>query len=528
MIPDEHRFSVHRHRHGLGCYHEIDVIDWDQRRVIKLNVESEEEDIIVDDEVNKALFRDTGVVRQHIDDVGLNVMAMNVAESGKVTMSTDPQDDDYRLPEHMQTVLRSDLVELDRIAGEVDLISYATDPGMKKFVFKYSMGAWSIDRIWAQIHILGRISCHPNIVPLDRLVLEEISKSGVVGFTTPFIPGGDLSTNPRPFKLKWLTQLMEVVDTLNSYYGVVHQNITPQNLFINPETDCIMLSNFDNAAKIGIKGGGEWKGGEGELAGRDDVKGVIFTLYAIITRKGWLLKDGALQDFDKAMIVDSPEMWVKHPDVRLDPGLDANDYYKKMMRWVETRRTACPMKNYLQASKPINWPLLIPEPAARYIEAPSLKWPRRLRLFKVEGLKILRCDRRRFGLPCLEWQRPAKTGLQLDRRLLATGKYADDNSTWLPEELDGQTGRLFTEIDRQVSRIFAEMDRQVGRLSAQIDQLGGRLAVLEDRELERQSAHRDDISAEAASPLVMTKRKNLEMPTQASAKRTKTGLHNGP
>ncbi|KAJ5129817.1 uncharacterized protein N7515_005856 [Penicillium bovifimosum] len=53
----------------------------------------------------------------------------------------------------------------------------------------------------------------------------------------------------------------------------MHQDIAPRNLLIDPDTYKIILFDFDWAAN----------GKEGLMDGRDDVSGVIFTLYKIIT-----------------------------------------------------------------------------------------------------------------------------------------------------------------------------------------------------------------------------------------------------
>lgn len=39
---------------------------------------------------------------------------------------------------------------------------------------------------------------------LDRLVLDEMTGSRVVGFTTKYITGDTLESNRQPFKLEWL------------------------------------------------------------------------------------------------------------------------------------------------------------------------------------------------------------------------------------------------------------------------------------------------------------------------------------
>lgn len=75
-----------------------------------------------------------------------------------------------------------------------------------------------------ELHMLKSLQ-HPNILPLHRIVL-----------------------------------------------GIVHQDIAPRNILIDPETQQIRLFDFDRAVPLSQAD-----------AHRDDVKGAIFTLYEIIT-----------------------------------------------------------------------------------------------------------------------------------------------------------------------------------------------------------------------------------------------------
>ncbi|KAK2593469.1 hypothetical protein QQS21_008842 [Conoideocrella luteorostrata] len=119
-----------------------------------------------------------------------------------------------------------------------------------------------------------RLPTHRNLVPFDRLVLDELN-GHVVGFISLYIPGGTISENKsRVFKLKWLQQLPSVIDDLNLKYGIAHQDISSRNLLVDSKSDARMLFDFDySGQKGGIGYGKDW----------NDVKGVIFTLYETIT-----------------------------------------------------------------------------------------------------------------------------------------------------------------------------------------------------------------------------------------------------
>jgi hypothetical protein len=53
-----------------------------------------------------------------------------------------------------------------------------------------------------------------------------IEDGKAVGFSNLFIPGGTIEQDiTRPFKLKWLAQLITTVDDLNLKYGISHLEI---------------------------------------------------------------------------------------------------------------------------------------------------------------------------------------------------------------------------------------------------------------------------------------------------------------
>ncbi len=110
-------------------------------------------------------------------------------------------------------------------------------------VFKYLTNPDWIHSFFKELHIYMHLPPHPNRLPIDRVVLDEVRGDRVVGFTTPFVPNGDLKNNKsRPFKLKYLMQLMQVIDDLNLRCGIPHQDVAPQNLFIDPTTDNLLCS----------------------------------------------------------------------------------------------------------------------------------------------------------------------------------------------------------------------------------------------------------------------------------------------
>lgn len=198
--------------------------------------------------------------------------------------------DEVAVLPNTKIVHRADLVEVDRLGPNVDLMRYNSQAaatrqrGNEQVAFKYYFVQQFIFWRWDEFQIWMRLPPHPNITPFDRLVVDELDGRQVwVGFTSRFIPGGTLEADSaRTFKLKWLKQLLNVIDDLNFKYGIQHQDVAPRNLLVDPETDDLMIFDFNWAARIGYpyrlnNYAQYWDQ-------RSDVKGAIFTLYEIITR----------------------------------------------------------------------------------------------------------------------------------------------------------------------------------------------------------------------------------------------------
>ncbi|PTB38169.1 hypothetical protein M441DRAFT_95206, partial [Trichoderma asperellum CBS 433.97] len=229
------------------------VMDWDRRRVISLVTPT---DCQGDPDIPGKYFE------RHIDSLPLDTYKIYVSETGDLRVSTDPKDnawisiirpkvEDLQLqkPLSIETVKRTELCEISRLGRGLDLVSYGTREE-RRVVFKYVLILQGSDRFWTELNVWIRLSHHLNIVPIDKIVLDEIHGQ-IVGFTTPYIPGGSLEDNPsRGFKLKWLKQLIQAVDDLNLKHGIVHDNIMARHLLIDPEMDDLLLINFNFARRI--------------------------------------------------------------------------------------------------------------------------------------------------------------------------------------------------------------------------------------------------------------------------------------
>ncbi|KAI5464911.1 hypothetical protein BGZ63DRAFT_378981 [Mariannaea sp. PMI_226] len=385
------------------------ILDWDQRGIIAVTMdeEQESEDVAI------------GHLRKYIDTLGTDVYEIHVSQDGElVSVSTEPEDDlgmcvyypplqAIQPPSHVETVLRSNLLELDRLNPNVDLVSYtscanATEP--RRAVFKSYFLFQFIFTIWHEMNLWMRLPPHPNLVPFDRLVLDELH-GHVVGFTSLYIPGGTIGENKsRTFKLKWLRQLTCVIDDLNLKYGIAHQDVAGRNLVVDPKTDALMLFDFDYCGRIG---------GIGYVEDRNDIKGVIFTLYEIITR------DTHFQEvpWDRKTPTDVQglEEWVKHPDVKLDHPV--SDFRAVLNEWVDKRQNGRQIAIYTEAPEYIDWPDF-PQPA-------PTDWvlSNGTVLTRVVLTEMRRSERKK-GMEILNWERPAQIKVENKDRLLANGQYA--------------------------------------------------------------------------------------------------------
>ncbi|KAK4197117.1 hypothetical protein QBC40DRAFT_286200 [Triangularia verruculosa] len=332
--------------------------------------------------------------------------------------------EEYQLPSpiNSKTVLRSELTEIRRLFYRVDLVEYSpslSPPGSEngnRAAFKYEHS--EARKMWTEIHILARLPPHPHLALLERLVLDELTQSRLVGFTMRYIANKPLDKSRPAFKLKWLRQLMQTIDDLNLKHGILHQDVADRNLIIDPDTDSIVLIDFNFASRLGLPISTSLYV-EGTREGQDDVKGVAAFMYEYITRDPALGQDYALGEVDESSVMDSAK-WVKHPSVELDA--EVAEFYSELKTWVHRRRTGVQLTHYTQAPEHLEWPS---------IQTQS------------------RAPRGKRGKPAclfLNWGRPSSAQVDPTRRLLATGRYADE------EEAGQAADRAFAAECRKISK----------------------------------------------------------------------------
>ncbi|KAH0593296.1 hypothetical protein MHUMG1_09018 [Metarhizium humberi] len=373
---------------GPSTWH---IIDWDQRRLVSVTMDEELES---EDPAFEQLIK-------HIDSLPPDVYAIHVSPDGNlISTSADPKDDETRCayyppldsvqrPEGVQVISRSHLEEIDRLGPNVDLVTcpHSSEP-TQKFVFKYYFLLQHQLFNWHEMSLWMRLPKHPNIVPFHSIVVDEL-EGRFVGFTSVYIPGGTLEeNNTRTFKLKWLHQLINVIDELNLNLGISHQDIAPRNLVIHEPTDSLMLFDFDFSARIGRTGYSE---------ARDDVKGTLFTMYEIITRNDNLR---AIRHEDQDVSLIEHKEWVRHPDVQLDRPV--SEFRCVLEEWCERRRAGKQITLNTEAPNFLDWPPF-PDPPLSEVEVHYVGGT-------VKEMKKLydwkRTDLQKQGKAILNWQRP--------------------------------------------------------------------------------------------------------------------------
>jgi serine/threonine protein kinase len=275
---------------------------------------------------------------------------------------------------------------VNRIAHGIDKVSY-TDPssGKKevatfKFAFNRDVAGGGL---WTDIHVLGRLRPHSNIVSLLSLVVEEISGLGVVGFTMPFMDGYTLSHQQAPwsFSQKWLHGLTGAVDFLNLQHGILHSDIVAQNIFINTETNSLVLLDLGSATHAmtwrtdrSIWGQGMSPTEGMQVAAQRDVEHTILAVASRIVRDPSLCPRSIGERSEIGRRLKNRELWVRYAEVELDVDILALE--DTLMTWSNTRRDG-PLP--CDAPHPISWPpytLRPPETEEDPADGPSLNWVR--------------------------------------------------------------------------------------------------------------------------------------------------------
>lgn len=164
------------------------------------------------------------ILAQFADYLSLEIRAITVDDDGLLTgVSTDPEEDDtiflayppFSMCESLadcRTVRYPELQELDRLGPFVDLLSYEDEfriPQKVAFKFNLLYKPLRLQMAWDELNILKSLPPHPNIIPFDRVVLED-KESRVIGFTTKYIPGGTIDNSEILFDSSGYNSLLRL------------------------------------------------------------------------------------------------------------------------------------------------------------------------------------------------------------------------------------------------------------------------------------------------------------------------------
>ncbi|KAK4452040.1 hypothetical protein QBC34DRAFT_456982 [Podospora aff. communis PSN243] len=207
----------------------------------------------------------------------------------------------------------------------------------------------------------------------------------------------------RTFRQKWLHELMGAVDFLNLQHGILHNDIVPQNIFINTETNSLVLLDLGAATQTTTwrTDGRSWGQGMSPTEGMQVVAQNDFS-HAFMAVTNHVVRDPSLcpRTMDERSEIGSRlknrEFWVRHANVELD--VDILALYDALMTWYKARKDG-PLP--CDAPQPISWPPNAPNP-------PETERDRRLSLSQLGA--------------------PPVSQLDSDRPILATGRYADVES----------------------------------------------------------------------------------------------------
>jgi Protein tyrosine and serine/threonine kinase len=338
---------------NVGCDYGIFMF-WllDQRRHIAIRGS---EEAIPDERSASALLDECA------DDLLPEYVLVEISDDGEwLSFSSNDSDDHGRMchyprfddqPEDVRVdiVKRSELREERRMYWIADIVSYihGNDPDHLA-VFKIAVHQSQLEMMWNDAHAMRALRGHPSVVPFEKFVVDD-KDHWLIGYTTKFIPGGTLEENYSftHFRLSWLIQMMELVDDINLKYGIMHRDIAARNFLIDPQTQRLLLFDFNNCMQIGdvTVNQDSW--------GPPDVDGVIFTIYELLTSDKSFRNGMAFWRHEVGPIEEMVEWPLK---ATLEPGLDISTIRRHLDMWVKERRTTRSINHSSEATNPAKWP----------------------------------------------------------------------------------------------------------------------------------------------------------------------------
>jgi serine/threonine protein kinase len=239
---------------------------------------------------------------------------------------------------HLTTVCRSQLAEVDRLAKIVDLMVDTSDNG-ERVVAKWFLTSDLHTQAWREVQVLNLIPPHPHIVSIHRIIVDDRWER-VVGWASKYVDGTDLEVDQSHFKMKWLRQLTDTFDYLHLELGIVHGDLQLKNWLVEKASEKLLLVDFEYAEPINEK----------EL--QEEFNQLVWSIYEIVTHDSALVEE-RLYDDDKPRdtstdIIEEMEEWT----VRTSLDCECQALRRYLRDWILRRKALLTTA----AKNPINVP----------------------------------------------------------------------------------------------------------------------------------------------------------------------------
>lgn len=150
--------------------------------------------------------------------------------------------------------------------------------------------------------------------------------------------------------------MTEVVDDINLRYDIMHRDIAARNFLIAPQTQKLLLFDFNNTMQIGDPSKNP------KFNGPSDVEGVIFTIHELLPLDKSFKKGKAYWQHEVGPIESMAEWPIK---ATLELGLDVASIRLQLDHWGAERRTLNCITHFAEATYPIIIPK-VPEETDKY------------------------------------------------------------------------------------------------------------------------------------------------------------------
>ncbi|KAI0097677.1 hypothetical protein GGR51DRAFT_540303 [Nemania sp. FL0031] len=320
-----------------------------------------------------------------------------------------PRFEDVTQVNHLPTINRSQMTEVDRVAPRVDIMK-DTSRGDERIVAKWLL-VLNADFVWREMLLLNSIPAHPHIVPIYRIIVDDAS-GRILGWASKYVDGSDLEADKSRFKMKWLRQLLETVDYLHLELGITHGDLQLKNMLVDKATDKLLLIDFEEANQID------------EERLRQELNQLTWSIYEIVTHDVALVEerlftvhsdDEAIDDDPR--IINEMSEWPARANLDCEP----QELRQFLQSWIQ-RRAAMPIVLLKTALQMDEFNDITQFPKA----SPAVEQKRQVRKTKFEHLlreqALLQAEKNLLQVGEMRWERlpstrayPNRTGKAIDQ-----------------------------------------------------------------------------------------------------------------